>query len=112
MFAPRIDKPKTPRSTARAAAPTRAAQPHLLQHQQERAALGQLLAPQLPAGAQAKLRVGALDDPLEHEADRVADAVLRMPAGPLAVGSAAPQISRKCAECEASLQRASAGAPN
>ena len=29
---------------------------------------------------QAKLKVGAIDDPLEHEADRVADQVMRMPA--------------------------------
>jgi uncharacterized protein DUF4157 len=41
---------------------------------------------------QAKLRVGAVDDPLECEADRVADAVVS--------GSAAPSVQRKCAACE------------
>ena len=35
------------------------------------------LAPRLPF--QAKLKVGAVDDPLEHEADRIADQVMRMP---------------------------------
>ena len=34
-------------------------------------------APRLPF--QAKLKVGAVDDPLEHEADRIADQVMRMP---------------------------------
>lgn len=50
---------------------------------------------------QAKLIVGKVDDPLEHEADSVADRVMRM-ADPVPVSHAsAPQISRKCAECEA-----------
>jgi hypothetical protein len=35
------------------------------------------LARRLPI--QAKPKVGAVDDPLEHEADRVADQVMRMP---------------------------------
>ena len=34
----------------------------------------------LPFPLQAKLMVGAVNDPLEHEADRVADQVMRMPA--------------------------------
>src|SRR5262245_45077694 len=37
-----------------------------------------LAIPQLPARIQAKLTVGAANDPLEHEADRVADHVMRM----------------------------------
>lgn len=41
---------------------------------------------------QTKLAIGAVDDPLEAEADAVADQVMRMPA---------PGIQRKCAECEA-----------
>lgn len=41
---------------------------------------------------QAKLRVGAVNDPLEHEADRVADTVMRS-AGPATV-------QRKCSGCE------------
>ncbi|HTO61232.1 MAG TPA: DUF4157 domain-containing protein [Bradyrhizobium sp.] len=55
---------------------------------------------------QAKLRIGDADDPLEREADRVADQVMRMPDRP----SVAPRLSlstsrdhaaqRKCASCE------------
>ncbi|MEA2900088.1 MAG: hypothetical protein QOJ84_5703 [Bradyrhizobium sp.] len=48
---------------------------------------------------QTNLKVGAVDDPLEHEADRVADQVMRMPA-PAISAAASPQVSRKCAECE------------
>ena len=40
---------------------------------------------------QAKLTVGRPDDSYEQEADRVADAVMRMPE---------PQVQRQCAECE------------
>ena len=50
--------------------------------------------PRLPI--QAKFKVGAVDDPLEREADRVADQMMRMPAPRVAP----PQISRKCADCE------------
>ena len=54
----------------------------------------------LRSGAlQAKVSVGAVDDPLEHEADRVADQVMRMPDPGNSVGTAPPQISRKCAAC-------------
>jgi len=42
---------------------------------------------------QAKLAIGASDDPLEQEADRVADQVLAMPANPT-VGVAPPRIQR------------------
>jgi Domain of unknown function (DUF4157) len=50
--------------------------------------------------AQAKLRIGPVDDPLEHEADRIADAVVaRRSFGPIACATAhTPQ--RKCAQCE------------
>lgn len=41
---------------------------------------------------QQKLQIGAVDDPLEHEADQVAATVMRMPAG---------QLRRKCATCAA-----------
>ena len=51
------------------------------------------------ANLQCKLVVGQANDPLEHEADRVAEQVVRMPAG--AIATAPPQISRKCAACEA-----------
>ncbi|HYM74184.1 MAG TPA: DUF4157 domain-containing protein [Stellaceae bacterium] len=49
-----------------------------------------------PVGLQAKLAVGSLDDPQEHEADRVADTVLRMP------DPAAPadtKLQRQCQTC-------------
>jgi outer membrane protein OmpA-like peptidoglycan-associated protein len=63
---------------------------------------------------QAKLAVGPVDDPLEREADRVADQVVRM-ADPAPVSSSpALQLQRKCAECEEeqdqqTLQKKSAG---
>jgi hypothetical protein len=60
-----------------------------------------LPAPRLPGPIQAKLKVGPVDDPLEHEADRVADQVMRMPAPEIEPAVAEPQISRKCAACEA-----------
>lgn len=44
----------------------------------------------VPAQIQAKLEVGATDDPQEHEADRVADRVMRQPA---------PGDSGECATC-------------
>ncbi|HEX3126495.1 MAG TPA: DUF4157 domain-containing protein [Thermoanaerobaculia bacterium] len=40
---------------------------------------------------QARLTIGAPNDPYEREADRVADQVMRMPA---------PAVQRKCAKCE------------
>ena len=49
---------------------------------------------------QPKLTVGRTDDPLEYEADRVADQVMRMPDPALSIGAAPLQISRKCADCE------------
>jgi Domain of unknown function (DUF4157)/Bacterial toxin 47 len=55
-------------------------------------------APRLPI--QAKLKVGSVNDPREHEADRVADQVMRMPAPEVATTAAPPQVSRKCAERE------------
>ena len=49
---------------------------------------------------QPKLVVGAIDDPLEREADAVADQVMRMPDPALSITHAPPQINRKCAACE------------
>lgn len=43
-------------------------------------------------GLQRKLTVGAVNDPMEEEADAMADRVMRMPDKPL--------LQRKCAECE------------
>jgi Domain of unknown function (DUF4157) len=55
----------------------------------------------LPWPMQAKLEVGAVDDPLEREADRVAQQVMRMPdAGavtpPAVTGGGIPGVRRKC----------------
>ena len=44
------------------------------------------------AGIQAKLTVGAPDDPYEKEADEVADKVMRMPEQSF--------VQRRCATCE------------
>jgi Domain of unknown function (DUF4157) len=54
-----------------------------------------------PLRIQAKLEVGAADDPLEHEADRVAEQVMRMPdtgavAPPAAAGGGTAGVRRKC----------------
>jgi hypothetical protein len=49
---------------------------------------------------QPKLLIGAVDDPLEHEADEAADQVMRMPDPDMSVAAAPPQVSRKCAACE------------
>jgi hypothetical protein len=55
----------------------------------------------LPARTlQPKLAIGSVDDPLEREADRVADHVMRMPDSALSISPGSPQLSRKCAECE------------
>jgi hypothetical protein len=57
------------------------------------------LAASLLLGAiQPKLVVGQINDPLEHEADRIADHVMRMPAPELSI-AAPPQLSRKSAAC-------------
>ena len=49
---------------------------------------------------QRKLLVGSINDPLEHEADRVADTVARMPSATPCTDCAPEQINRKCAACE------------
>ena len=54
----------------------------------------------LPGAIQAKLVVGQANDPLEHEADRVADQVMQIPSPELSIAFAPPQVSRKCAACE------------
>ena len=53
-----------------------------------------------PPRLQAKLEIGAVDDPLEREADEVADKVMRMPDPALSLSSTPPKVSRKCAACE------------
>lgn len=54
-----------------------------------------LAATPLPGAIQAKLAIGQVDDPLEHEADRVADRVMRM-----SIATAPPEINRKCTACK------------
>jgi len=56
--------------------------------------------PPLPGAIQPQLAVGPVDDPLEREADSVAEQVMRMPAPEVSAAAAPPQVSRKCAECE------------
>lgn len=53
---------------------------------------------------QAKLTVSHPQDAYEHEADRVADQVMRMP------DAAAPIVQRRCTDCEDELHRSEASA--
>jgi Domain of unknown function (DUF4157) len=54
---------------------------------------------------QQKLQIGRVDDPLEHEADRIADAVVSgRPVGAI-TGAAAAMPQRKCAHCEAEEEK-------
>jgi hypothetical protein len=64
------------------------------------------VAPTVPARppVQAKLRIGAASDPLEHEADRAADAVMRGEAAGTLSAAAAATPQRLCAGCEAEEQ--------
>jgi len=66
-----------------------------------------------PMPLQAKLVVGPVDDPLEREADRAADRVMRMAAPAPIAQPSPPQLSRKCEACEEEdtqkLQKKSAG---
>lgn len=49
---------------------------------------------------QRKTRIGPANDPLEHEADRVADQVVNSSDPSISAVAKPPQISRKCAACE------------
>ena len=49
---------------------------------------------------QRKLAVGRVDDPLEHEADRVAEEVVGMPTSETTTTPSPARVSRKCAECD------------
>jgi Domain of unknown function (DUF4157) len=53
-------------------------------------------APHLPGPLQRGLNVGPIPEPLEYEADRVADQVMRMPDPRVSIGTAQPRISRTC----------------
>src|SRR5258708_29866184 len=61
-----------------------------------------LLPSKLPGSGilQAKLDIGAVDDPLEREADGVADRVMRIVDPAPSTSAAPPRINRKCAACE------------
>ena len=81
------------------ASPTRTPANDLLpvQHQQQTDTKESLC--QLPI--QRKLSVGAADDPLEKEADDMADKVMRMPMPePISFSTSKNVINRKCPECE------------
>jgi hypothetical protein len=56
--------------------------------------------PSLQSIIQPKLTIGQVNDPLEHEADRIADQVMRMPISDLSLRAAPLKLSRKCAACE------------
>jgi hypothetical protein len=57
------------------------------------------VSPRLPIAMHSKLAVGRFDDPLEQEADHVADEVMRSPDLEISINSMAPQLSCKCAAC-------------
>src|SRR4029077_7448630 len=73
----------------------------------------------LPWPIQAKLEVGAVDDPLEHDADRVTERVMRMfdpaDAMPLSLTHSVSHLQRKCScggsdeECEACKEKREKG---
>jgi Domain of unknown function (DUF4157) len=54
-----------------------------------------------PLRLQPKLAVVAVNDPLEHEADRVAEQVMRMPDPDLSIAATPLKLRRKCAACKA-----------
>jgi hypothetical protein len=55
----------------------------------------------LSSNMQRKLAVGRADDPLEHEADRAADQVMRMPDPQPTSSAAITRLDRKCSGCAA-----------
>jgi hypothetical protein len=69
--------------------PERAARPHPLSVRSAQ-----------PGLIQPKLAIGPVNDPLEREADAVADRVMRISNPALSISTAPEEISRKCADCE------------
>jgi hypothetical protein len=59
-----------------------------------------LASPQLPGPIQAKLEVGQVDDPLEREANRITDQVMRMPDPEVSIAARRPQLSRQGDACK------------
>lgn len=87
---------------------TAIAQAGNLSVQQVLAGNGQRRDPQSVSPAQQKVSISKPQDPLERQADAVADAVIRGETGAArAIGSAHPSVQRACHACdeEASLQR-------
>jgi len=75
-------------------------------HLHEHASIAAQIRLRTPPSSQAKLAIGPVDDEFEQEADRVADAVMRMATPPAAddrpaIRSAGPWIQRKCEACGA-----------
>ena len=73
----------------------------------------------LRAGVHPKLKIGAVNDPAEVEADRVADQVMRMPssisdAPSVSRGNGREIVNRKCEACgdEKTIRRQESGGPN
>jgi len=80
-------------------------------HEQADGAASEASGPDLmPGPLQRKLAVGAVDDPLEHEADRVADRVMGMAAAPAQTLSVPAQVTRKWGWC-ADNRAIAGGAP-
>src|SRR5690349_11470607 len=74
---------------------TPASEPVFLHQQPDKKASFQQLT------VQCKLSIGAADDPLEKEADDMADKVMRMKMpGPINFSFSKNTIDRKCAHCE------------
>jgi hypothetical protein len=67
-----------------------------------------------PPLVQPKLSVGQVNDPLEREADRMADQVMRLPDATVAVTKSAASegtVQRLCAGCDEEVQRKTDGGP-
>jgi len=62
--------------------------------------------PALPGIKQPKLAVGRVDDPLEHETDRVVEQMMRGPDLRVPTASIVPQPTHKCAACEKKAAKA------
>ena len=64
-----------------------------------------LSAPPRMGVTQTKLAFGEVNDPLEHEADRIADQVVGMTGPMLSIAAASPQVGRKSADCKEKGQK-------
>lgn len=107
MFAPLVKATKPTASAHRGGASV----PQSLRHLSRPPAR---LARPSPGLVQPKLRVGRVDDPLEREADRVADRVMQTPDAAVAVGPSAAAggtVQRRCADCDEEIRRKPGGGP-